>query len=116
MSFNDRLKFLRQKFKLTQGELAAVIGIRPSAVANYEAKRNEPSFDKLIALSDYFKVSCDYLLGVSDNTLRIGYGDFVNETADFIKRYNELIPDNKEELNNYLDYLLYKQENQNQLQ
>ncbi|SHK21901.1 Helix-turn-helix [Anaerocolumna jejuensis DSM 15929] len=110
MDFSIRLRFLRQKYKLTQGDLAAVIGIKSSAIANYEAKRNEPCFDKLIALSNYFKVSCDYMLGVSDNTLRIGYGDFVKETAEFIKLYNMLTPAGKEDVLSYVNYLLYKQE------
>lgn len=109
MDFSDRLKSLRQKFKLTQGELASVIGVKSSAIANYEARRNEPSFDKLIALSNFFKVSCDYMLGVSDNSLRVGYGDLVNETAEFIKRYNELDTKNKEEALCFVNYLLYKQ-------
>lgn len=113
MDFSVRLKFLRQKYKLTQGELASVIGIKSSAIANYEAERNEPSFDKLIALSNYFKVSCDYMLGVSDNTLRIGYGDLVNETAEFIKTYNRLTAVNKEEAFIFINYLLYKQNQQN---
>lgn len=109
MDFSDRLKCLRQKFKLTQGELASVIGVKSSAIANYEARRNEPSIDKLIALSNYFKVSCDFMLGVSDNSLRVGYGDLVNETAEFIKKYNELDANCKEEVLNYVFYLLYKQ-------
>lgn len=109
MDFSSRLKSLRHKFKLTQGELASVIGVKPSAIANYESKRNEPSYDKLITLSDYFNVSCDYMLGVSSNTLRMGYGDLVNETADFIQKYYELNSDNKEEILNFMNYLLYKQ-------
>ena len=64
MDFNVRLKQLRQKHKLTQSELADILGLKPTAVSNYESRRNEPSFDKLIALSKYFDVSCDYLLGI----------------------------------------------------
>ena len=51
MNFNVRLKQLRQKNKLTQSELADILGLKPTAISNYESKRNEPSFDKLIALS-----------------------------------------------------------------
>ena len=72
MNFNVRLKQLRQKHKLTQSELADILGLKPTAISNYESKRNEPSFDKLIALSKHFDVSCDYLLGVSDAYLPIG--------------------------------------------
>ncbi len=110
MDFSNRLKHLRQKYKLTQGELAAVIGLKSTAISNYESKRNEPSFDKLISLSDYFNVSCDYMLGVTDNTLRIGSEDLDNDTADFFLLYKRLNKVNTNEIKNYARYLLYKQE------
>ncbi len=110
MDFSNRLKHLRQKYKLTQGELAAVIGLKSTAISNYESKRNEPSFDKLISLSDYFNVSLDYMLGISDNTLRIGSEDWDNETADFYILYKRLNKINTNEIKNYARYLLYKQD------
>ncbi|QHQ59526.1 helix-turn-helix domain-containing protein [Anaerocolumna sedimenticola] len=110
MDFSIRLKHLRQKYKLTQGELAAVIGLKSTAISNYESKRNEPSFEKLISLSDYFNVSCDYMLGVTDNTLRIGSEDLDNDTADFFILYRRLNKVNTTEIKNYAKYLLYKQE------
>ncbi|MHB8130996.1 MAG: helix-turn-helix domain-containing protein [Mobilitalea sp.] len=72
MNFNVRLKQLRQRNKLTQGELANILGLKPTAISNYESERNEPSFDKLISLSIYFDVSCDYLLGLTDSYLPVG--------------------------------------------
>ena len=54
MTFHTRLKQLRQKHNLTQSELADILGLKPTAISNYEAGRNEPSFEKLIALSKYF--------------------------------------------------------------
>ncbi|WMJ86345.1 helix-turn-helix domain-containing protein [Anaerocolumna sp. MB42-C2] len=110
MEFCIRLKHLRQKYKLTQGELAAVIGLKSTAISNYESKRNEPSIDKLISLSDYFNVSCDYMLGITDNSLRIGSEDLDNETADFFILYKRLNKVNTNEIKNYAKYLLYKQE------
>ena len=40
------------------------------AVHNYEAGKNRPDFDGLIALADYFDVSLDYLVGRSDRRER----------------------------------------------
>ena len=37
------------------------------AVHNYEAGKNHPDFNGLIALADYFNVSLDYLVGRSDH-------------------------------------------------
>lgn len=110
MDFSSRLKHLRKKYKLTQGELAAVIGLKSTAISNYESKRNEPSFEKLILLSEYFNVSCDYMLGITDNSLRIGSEDLDNDTAEFIKLYKKLNKINANEIKDYAKYLLYKQD------
>ncbi|HIU66577.1 MAG TPA: helix-turn-helix transcriptional regulator [Candidatus Caccomorpha excrementavium] len=109
MNFNDRLKQLRQKNKLTQSELAEILNLKPTAISNYESKRNEPSFDKLIALARYFDVSCDYLLGVTDDYLPIGGEVLDSEIVRFFHIYQQLDADAAAELTSYANYLLYKQ-------
>ena len=47
MKFNARLRQLRLNHKLTQSELADILGLKPTAISNYESQRNEPSFEKL---------------------------------------------------------------------
>lgn len=111
MTFNLRLKQLRQRHKLTQSELAEILGLKPTAISNYESKRNEPSFDKLIALSNYFDVSCDYLLGISDAYLPVGGEVLDKDIVDFFNLYQQLSPESASELKSYVEYLIYKQEN-----
>lgn len=111
MNFNVRLKQLRQKHKLTQGELADILSLKPSAISNYESERNEPSFEKLIALSKYFDVSCDYLLGVTDAYLPVGGEVLDKDIVEVFDLYKQLTPESVEEIKNYIKYLLYKQEN-----
>lgn len=110
MNFNVRLRQLRQKNRLTQGQLAEILGLKPTAISNYESQRNEPSFEKLIALSKYFDVTCDYLLGVTDAYLPIGGEVLDKDIVDFFDLYQQLTPENLVEINNYIKYLLYKQE------
>ena len=110
MNFNIRLKQLRQKHKLTQSELADILGLKPTAVSNYESRRNEPSFDKLIALSKYFDVSCDYLLGISDAYLPVGGEVLDKDIVEFFSIYQQLNPDYVKELKSFANYLLYKQD------
>lgn len=110
MKFNVRLRQLRQKNKLTQSELADILGLKPTAISNYESQRNEPSFEKLIALSKHFDVSCDYLLGVADAYLPVGGEVLDKEIVDFFDLYQQLLPENSLELTNYIKYLIYKQE------
>ena len=111
MNFNLRLKQLRQRHKLTQSELADILGLKPTAISNYESKRNEPSFDKLIALSNYFDVSCDYLLGISDAYLPVGGEVLDKDIVDFFNLYQQLSQESANELKSYVEYLIYKQEN-----
>lgn len=111
MKFNLRLKQLRQKNKLTQGELADILGLKPTAISNYESERNEPSFDKLIALSKYFDVSCDYLLGVTDSYLPVGGEVLDKDIVEFFDLYKQLTPKCVNEIKEYIKYLLYKQGN-----
>jgi transcriptional regulator with XRE-family HTH domain len=111
MNFNVRLKQIRQKNNLTQSELADILGLKPTAISNYESERNEPSFDKLIALSKYFDVSCDYLLGVTDSYLPVGGEVLDKDIVEFFDLYQQLAPENTVEIRNYIKYLLYKQDN-----
>jgi transcriptional regulator with XRE-family HTH domain len=68
-SFN-RLKDLRRKHKVSQRELADLLGVSTRAWRFYEASNKEPNIAGLIALADYFNVSLDYLVGRSDDTKR----------------------------------------------
>lgn len=110
MQFNVRLKQLRQKYKLTQSELADILGLKPTAISNYESQRNEPSFEKLISLSKYFDVSCDYLLGISDAYLPVGGEVLDKDIVDFFNLYQQLSPEAIRDLKNFMEYLLYRQE------
>ena len=61
--FGERLKRLRKERDITQGQLAEVIGVVPSAVGKYERiPQSYPSVEALIKIADYFNVSTDYLL------------------------------------------------------
>jgi transcriptional regulator with XRE-family HTH domain len=110
MKFNKRLRQLRQKNNLTQGDLAEILGLKPTAISNYESERNEPSFEKLIALSKYFDVSCDYLLGVTDSYLPVGGEVLDKDIVDFFDLYKQLTPKGVREIKNYVQYLLYKED------
>ena len=64
--FSNRLKELRIEKGITQKELAKQIDTTNSAISYWEKAINEPKINYVIALSEYFNVSTDYLLGLSD--------------------------------------------------
>ena len=61
--FKQTLRELRREQRLTQTDLANIIGTSKSAVGNWELGLREPDFETLQRLADYFHVTTDYLLG-----------------------------------------------------
>jgi len=61
---NLQIKKLRLANGITQVELAKHLGVTKQCVSNWENDNIQPSIDMLIKLSDFFKVSTDYMLGI----------------------------------------------------
>ena len=57
-----RIAALRRGAGWSQAELARRLQVSPSAIGMYEQNRREPSAATLVALSQVFGVSTDYLL------------------------------------------------------
>lgn len=109
MKFNERLKALRKRAKLTQTELGNILGYGYTAISNYESGRNEPSISDLIKLATFFKVSVDYLLCVTEDPAATGVDE---ENAGFFELksvYSRLDEDRRNELKYFMDWLEYKQ-------
>ncbi len=62
MKFAEKLLNLRTKGGYSQELLAEKISVSRQAVSKWEQGTTLPETDKLIALSDFFHVSIDYLL------------------------------------------------------
>lgn len=54
---------LRQRNDLSQGEIAARIGVARTRYSGYENTGREPDFETLTKIADYYDVSLDYLFG-----------------------------------------------------
>ncbi len=61
--FAARLRELRARFQVTQDDVAQRIGCHESAVSRWENGNRFPTPEDLVALSDMFRVSVDFLLG-----------------------------------------------------
>ena len=64
VEFGDRLRKLRKERKLTQKELASLIGVKNSVISFYEVEDRTPSLEVLIKLSKALHISTDILLGL----------------------------------------------------
>ena len=75
MALPEKLYTLRKKSGLSQEQLAEALNVSRQALSRWEGGSAMPESDKLLALSNYFGVSLDYLLkdGAPDAAL-IVYG------------------------------------------
>lgn len=66
MNFSKRVKQLREEAGLTQKELGLKLNSSASKVSMWERGERAPVSDDLTQLSNFFNVTTDYLLGLSD--------------------------------------------------
>lgn len=66
MSMGARLARERRNQNLTQEQLAEQLGVTRQAVSRWESDTAYPETDKILRMAALFNVSCDYLLGVSE--------------------------------------------------
>ena len=63
-----RLKELRMESGLKRSEFAKEIGLPASTIANYENEIRQAPYKLLLAFSEYFNVTVDYLLGKEEDS------------------------------------------------
>lgn len=61
-----RIRDLREDCDLSQAEIAAVIKTTQQQYSKIELGKADISGEKLILLSKFYRVSTDYILGISD--------------------------------------------------
>ena len=58
----EKIKKYREEKKMTQVEVAEVLGVKPATISKYEAGTLEPNIESLKRLAELFEVSVDELL------------------------------------------------------
>ncbi len=66
MDIGKTLATLRKNNGLNQREFAQSIGVSNGAVAMWETNKRQPDIEMLIKIANYYHVSLDYLLGISN--------------------------------------------------
>ena len=62
----NRIRELREDRDLRQSDVSQITGIDQRTLSNYETGKTNPDSFAIIKLAEFFEVSTDYLLGVSD--------------------------------------------------
>ena len=65
-NYVDRIRALREDNDYTQEQIAKLIGTSQTMYSRYERGANEFPIRHLITLCRYYKVSADYILGLSE--------------------------------------------------
>lgn len=99
--FGERLKQLRINRSMTQDELGLIFENpkAQSTIGTWERGNREPSMTDLIRISNYFNVSVDYLLGLTDeiSTINTYKEENPKELKEFLNKNKVLF--NGSELN-----------------
>jgi len=62
MTIEERIQELRKGKGLSQEQLAEILGVSRQAVSKWEGGQSLPEIEKLIAMSELFEVTIDYIL------------------------------------------------------
>lgn len=104
----ERLLDLRKDAGLTQDELGAILKINKHSISSYERDKSEPPDDLKILIAQYFHVSVDYLLGLTDTQASYPPAQkIVYLPRDFPETA-------RGDLKDYIDFLMYRQKNRRQ--
>ena len=66
-TYTDRIKELREDNDLTQKYVADLLQTTQQVYSRYEKGINEIPIHHIISLARFYKVSCDYILGETNN-------------------------------------------------
>lgn len=95
----NRLKDMRLKRGISQKILGIEIGVSQQNISKYENDIASIPIDVLIAMYEYFKVSTDYILGLSDERynlkMQMTFNKEVDEYYEIIELYKRLDTKNK---------------------
>jgi putative nucleotidyltransferase with HDIG domain len=85
--FQERLKALRKEVDLTQDKLAAKLNYSRSTIAQYESGKRIPSNNFLIKVANFFEVSLDYLMGLTN--IRLSFQNYLDKYTTSILLFIE---------------------------
>lgn len=110
MSLNSRIKERREALNMSRAELADIIGVTSSAIANYENGISSPKIELLYKLFEALKCDANYLY---QDEMK----EFTNETPSndeliIIKKYRSLDSLDKKAIDVLLDTLSKRQSEQ----
>ncbi len=107
----DIIRAMREDKDLKQVEIATVLGIAQQSYSKYENGEHDLPIRHLKKLAQYYNVSTDYLLGLSDysGSVEVLQSSLdANSLGKILSVVYNLTDKEKEQALDYMNYLLYK--------
>lgn len=109
-TIGNNIKSLREKNKLTQEDLAKILGYKAnSALSSIESGKKLPSPERILEIANYFNVSIDFLFqNDTSNVLDVDFQEY-KKTTEYImtllEKYQLIELDDSGKLKNQEDFL-----------
>ncbi len=113
MSLNTRIKERREFLGMSRTELADLIGVTPSAIANYENGISSPKIDLLYKLFEALKCDANYLY--QDEMKEFSNDSTTEDEAEIIKKYRSLDSLDKKAISDLLNTLSGRRSDQEEV-
>ncbi len=112
MQHYQRIRDLREDSDLTQEQLCKKLFMHKTTYTNYEQGKHSVPLDFAVTLAEFYGVSLDYLAGRTNYKQGIKKPQFADDELAVIEKYISLTERNKGRLEQFLESLLEKQENE----
>lgn len=107
MAISENIKLLREKYRLSQKDLALIAGVSDKAVSTWERGLKEPRMGAIQKIADHLGIKKSNLIEdggmASIATLPSTNNSFTPEEINIIKKYRRLTPEGKKTVLTILD-------------
>lgn len=89
MEIGSKLNNARNNCRLTQEQVAEVLGVSRQTISNWENNKSYPDIISVIKMSDIYSVSLDHLLK-EEKSMKQTYQEFLEESTNTVKAKRRL--------------------------
>lgn len=94
----DRIRYLRETRELKQKDMASIFSVNENTWSQYENNKRTPDLETIKKIAEFFFVSIDYLLSLTD----VIYDPRDKDFQTIISIYSNLSKQQKEEFTDYI--------------
>lgn len=101
-----RIKVLRETRNMSQQRLASELNVTQAMISKYELGTSEPDIGMIKRIAEFFGVSSDYLLEISNDKISLPTSNLSDEEKNVLFGFKRLDNIQKSKLQAYLQGLL----------